>query len=185
MMSAKTLLSAGVLLAAAATGWADGCVSGLKPGERPGPYSFVLATGTNRGQACCFICETAERPAVLVFARTLDDGLAKLTQGLDKALATHKTAELRSWVTLLSDDQTAADPEVVKWGRKAGIRDVPLGVFEDAGGPPSYKLSRDADVTVLLFVKAKVVANFAFRAGELTPAKADEVLKALPQVVGK
>jgi hypothetical protein len=37
---------------------------------------------------------------------------------------------------------------------------------------------------VLLFVKWKVVANFAFRPGELTEEKADEVLKALPQVVG-
>jgi hypothetical protein len=172
------LLWAGVSLAA------DACVSGLQPGQRPGPYSFVLATGTNRGQSSCFICETAERPAVLVFARTPSDGLTKLVQGVDKALVTHKTAELRAWVTFLSDDQPAMDTEVVKWGRKSGIREVPLGVLEDVNGPPAYKLSRDADVTVLLFVKWKVVANFAFRAGELTEEKAEEVLKALPQVVG-
>jgi hypothetical protein len=168
-------------------GWsaaADPCVSGLQPGQRPGPYSFVLATGANRGQSCCFICETAERPAVLVFARTPGDGLAKLVQGIDKALVTHKAAELRSWVTFLSDDQTAMDAEVVKWGRKSGIREVPLGVLEDVNGPPAYKLHHDADVTVLLFVKWKVVANFAFRPGELTEDKAAEVLKALPQIVG-
>src|SRR5271170_1036322 len=49
-------------------------------------------------------------------------------------------------------------------------RSVPVGVFEDLDGPPSYRLHRD-DVTILLAVKQKVVANFAFRAGELSDAR--------------
>ena len=72
---------------------------------------------------------------------------------------------------------------MVEWGKKHALRNLPLGVFEDAGGPPSYRLNRDADVTVLLFVKQKVVANFAFRAGELTEEKVGEVMKALPKIV--
>jgi len=55
-----------------------------------------------------------------------------------------------------------------------------FGVFEDPVGPPSYRLNKDADVTVLVFVKQKVVGNYAFHAGELTDAKVDEILKALP-----
>ena len=42
---------------------------------------------------------------------------------------------------------------------------------------------KDADVTVMLFTKQKVVANFAFRAGELTDKRIDEVVKAVPQTV--
>jgi hypothetical protein len=164
---------------------AEPCVSGLTPGQRPGPYAFVLSTGTQRGQSQCFICETADRPAVAVFARTPSDALGKLVQGLDKAVADHKDAELRAWVTFLSDDQPGMDPQVVRWGQKYAIRGVPLGVYEDAAGPPSYRLAREADVTVLLFVKRKVVADFAFRAGELTDDRAGEVLKALPQIVGE
>lgn len=160
------------------------CVSGLAAGQRPGPYAFVLATGPQRGQAQCFVCETEDRPAVVVFARTPTDGLGKLVAGLDKALTEHKAAELRAWVTFLGDDQPALDPQVVAWGRKHAIRGVPLGVYEDAAGPPSYRLAKDADVTVLLFVKRKVVANFAFRAGELTADRAAEVLGALPRIVG-
>ena len=56
---------------------------------------------------------------------------------------------------------------------------MPLGVFSDAEGPPSYKLSRDADVSVMVFVKQKVTANFAFRAGELNDARVAEVWKAI------
>jgi hypothetical protein len=160
-------------------------VSGVAVGERPKPYTFHVATGPERGELTCYICKTEDRPAVIVFARSMTGPLAKLVQGLDKAVADNKAAELRAWVTFLSDDQTGLDPKVVEWGKKHAVRHVPLGVFEDVGGPPSYKLARDADVTVLLSVKQKVVANYAFRAGELTDAKADEVLKALPKITGK
>jgi hypothetical protein len=159
------------------------CVSGLKPGQKPKPYSFVVATGPERGQSTCYICETADRPAVVIFARDLGDPLGKLVAKLDKALADHKKAELRAWVTFLSDDQPKLDPKVVKWGKKHAIRTLRLGVFEEAAGPPAYRLSRDADVTILLFVKRKIVANFAFRPGELTDERAAEVLKALPRIV--
>jgi hypothetical protein len=60
---------------------------------------------------------------------------------------------------------------------------VPLGVFEDTVGPPAYRLAPEADVTVLLSVKQRVVANFAFRQGELTEAAVAEVLKAVPKAV--
>jgi hypothetical protein len=157
----------------------------LQSGQRPGPYSFVVSTGKARGQLTCFVCETEDRPAVIVFARSLSDPLGKLVHGLDKGLTEHKKADLRAWVTFLSDDQPALDPKVVEWGKKHATGNVPLGVFEDVVGPPSYRLAREADVTVLFFVKKKVVANFAFRTDELTAEKAAEVLKALPKIVGE
>jgi hypothetical protein len=154
--------------------------SGLAPGQRPGPYSFLVATGPQRGQSTCYVCETGDRPAVIVFARSLSEPLGKLVRGLDAALAKQPAAELRAWVTFLGDDQPALDPQIVRWGQTNGIRQVPLGVFEDLDGPPAYRLGREADVTVLLAVKQKVVANFAFRPAELTDARVAEVLKAVP-----
>ena len=142
----------------------------------------MVCTGTHRGESHCFVCETADRPAVIVFARELSDPLARLVRGLDKALADHKKAQLRAWVTFLHEDQSGYDPLVVRWAKKHAIRNVPLGVFEDVEGPPSYKLNRDAEVTVLLCVKQKVVRNFAFRRGELTEARVDAVLKAVPEL---
>jgi len=159
--------------------------SGLQPGVRPGPYSSICATGPNRGISHCFICETGDKPAVILFARAVSEPLGKLANGVEKAVAKHKDAELRAWVTILDNDQPGVDPKIVQWSRKHALASVPVAVFEDAGGPPSYKLARDADVTVLLFVKQKVVANFAFRAGELTDARMEEVLKAIPELVKK
>jgi hypothetical protein len=163
----------------------DPCRSGLEPGQRPGPYSFVLATGKERGKSFCYICDTANRPAVIVFARTPNDALGKLAAGLDKVVTDHKAAELRSWVTFLSDESKDLEDKVVKWGRTHGLRGIDVGIFEDADGPPSYKLARDADVTVILYVKRKVIADFAFRVDELTDERVTEVLKAVPGIIEK
>ena len=124
-------------------------VSGLKPGQRPGPYAAVVCTGPNRGKAHCYICEAADRPTVILLARKMTDPLGKLVQGFDKALVTHRSAELRSWLTFLYEDQSAVDSQVVAWGKTHGISEVPLAVFEDADGPPAYLLHKEAEVTVL------------------------------------
>jgi len=67
---------------------------GLTPGQRPGPYSSVVSVGAERGQSHCYICDTADRPAVVVFARTpprpsanwrADSTGAKRSQGVRNA----------------------------------------------------------------------------------------------------
>jgi hypothetical protein len=161
------------------------CKSGLQPAQRPGPYSSLVAVGPQRGQQHCFVCEAADKPLVIVFARSLSDPLGKLVHGIDKAVADQKKADLRGWVTFLAEDQTVLDPKVVQWSQKHALKNVPLGIFEDTVGPPTYLLARDADVTVLLSVKQRVVANFAFRAGELNDTAIDGILKAVPRIVGE
>ncbi len=161
------------------------CTSGPQSGQRCGPYAALIATGPERGQSFCYVCETGDKPAVLIFARALTDPLGKMVAQLDKAVADHKKDELRAWVTFLSADQLALDPKVVEWSQKYAIRSVPLGIFEDPQGPPSYRLTKDADVTVLMFVKQKVVANFAFRKDELNDDKIKEVMSALPRIISE
>ncbi len=164
---------------------AEPCVSGPRVGQRPGPYSFVMCTGPERGKSHCYICETADRPAVIVFCRSTGDGLGKLAAKLDAAAAAHKAAELRTWITLLAEDQSKVDAAVLAWAKKHAVRNVPVGVFEDVEGPPAYRIHKDADVTVLLSVKQKVVANHTFRAGELTDAKIAAVIADIAKIVPK
>lgn len=165
--------------------FADPCRSGPKVNQRPGPYISVVSTGQHRGQSHCFICEAADKPIVIIFARTLTEPLGKLTKKIDAAVLKHKDAGLQAWVTFLADDQPTLDPKVVEWSQKHAISTVPLAVFEDVVGPPSYLLNREADVTVLLSVKQKVVANFAYRAGELNYMAIGDIMKALPGIVGR
>jgi hypothetical protein len=157
-------------------------VSGTPVGKRPGPYSFLVATGPQRGQQTCYICEQHEnnKPGAVVFARTTSDSLGKLMVKLDAAALAEKDSGCKVWMTLLAEK---ADLDALaKWAQKQGIKSAPVGAFEDADGPPSYKLHKDADVTVILFTKQKVVANFAFRAGELDDKAIEKVMKAAPQL---
>src|SRR5262245_39817555 len=160
----------------------DPCKSGPKPGQRPGPYSALVSVGPQRGTQHCFICEAADRPIIIVFARNLGDPLGRLVSKLDKVMTDNQKLELKSWVTFLAEDQAAGDPKVVEWGKKHATGNVPLMVFEDVVGPPAYLIAREADVTVLLAVKQKVVANFAYRAGELNDSAIDSILGAVPKI---
>jgi tetratricopeptide (TPR) repeat protein len=157
----------------------------LQPGDRPGPYSSVVVTGSKRGTSHCFICETVDKPAIIIFARSQSDALGKLASAINKTLGLYKDTDLRSWITFLYADQTSVDAQIVQWSQKYALTNVPLAVFEDLGGPPSYRLSREDDVTALLFVNQKVIGNFTFRQGELSETRIAEVLVAVADMVKK
>ncbi|MBO0699839.1 MAG: hypothetical protein J2P46_15685 [Zavarzinella sp.] len=180
-------LSCVVLIHAAACtcAWAkEPAVSGPQVGERPGPYSFLVASGPERGQQTCYVCEAADKPAVIVFTRSLSDPLGRLLAACDDAVARRPKDAMRAWMTVLGEKTVGLD-ELGKWAREKGLKSVPVGVFDDASGPPSYKLARDADVTVLLFVNRKVVINAAFRAGELDDAAIRRLADGLARLRGK
>jgi hypothetical protein len=177
--SSATLTGIAILLPLAALA-KDPCVSGPQLGQRPGPYSFLVATGPERGQQTCYVCETADKPGVIVFARSLSDPLSKLLSQCDESIGSRRKGELRAWMTVLGEKTVGLD-ELGKWAKQAGLKAVPVGVFDDPVGPPSYKLADDAEVTVLVFVNRKVVSNFAFRAGELS----DEAVKRVAETVAK
>jgi hypothetical protein len=154
--------------------------SGLDVDQRPGPYSSLVVVGQERGTQHCFICEAEDRPVLIVFARTPSEPLGKLVHRLDGLLAKH--VELRGWTTFLAADAGPLSPKVVEWSRQHSTGKVPVTIFEDEIGPPAYRLAKDADVTVLLSVKRKVVANFAFRAGELDAAAIERIVEAVPKI---
>src|SRR5438067_10303042 len=82
----------------------DPCVSGVPVGKRPGPYSFLVATGAQRGQQTCYICEQHEgnKPAAVVFARMTSDPLGKLLAKLDAEALANKDSGCKVWMTLLA-----------------------------------------------------------------------------------
>src|SRR3954467_12190401 len=93
----------GLLLVGATVSAADPCVSGPQVGQRPGPYSFLVATGPERGQPTCYVCDTAEKPGVIVFARSVSDPLAKLLAACDQAVTVRPKDAMRAWMTVLGE----------------------------------------------------------------------------------
>ena len=72
-----------ILLTCISMAAADPCKSGPQPNQRPGPYSSLVCVGKERGTQHCYICESADRPIIVVFARTPGDSVGKLVKKLD------------------------------------------------------------------------------------------------------
>ena len=168
-----------VLVAATVTA-ADPCESGVPVGQRPGPYSFLIATGPERGQLTCYVCEQEDKPTAVVFARSLSAPLGTLLQKFDAIAADKADTGFKAWMTRTTE---SADLDALAaWSQDQGLKAVPVGAFEDPAGPPAYLLADDAEVTVLLFVNRKVVGNFAYREGEFDKDAVVDVLKSVPKL---
>ena len=56
-------------------------------------------------------------------------------------------------------------------------------MYGEPGGPPDYELSKDADVTVLMWKNSKVTVGHAYK-GELTDKDIETVVNDIPKHLG-
>ena len=62
-----------------------------------------------------------------------------------------------------------------KLAEKENLKKTVLTI-DNAGGPKNMKISKDADVTVVVYLKKETKANFAFKKGELNSAQVDKIV---------
>jgi hypothetical protein len=179
----RLLLAAAVLAMSTATGKAaDPLQSGPQPGEAlPGPFHTFNVTGDNAGERACLFCKHGDNPVVMIFAHDLTPALAALIKNIDAAIEKHAAAELGSFVVFCSDDATLKN-RLENQAKKDALKHVVLCI-DDKMGPKEYKLARDAEVTVIQYVKATVKANRAYRKGEFDANECAKVLADLPKIV--
>ena len=63
-----------------------------------------------------------------------------------------------------------------EFAKKHKLKNTPVTIFDGVAGPPKYKISKDADVTVMMWVGQKVKANHAFENGKLNKSSIKKVL---------
>ena len=174
------LIPALALFVAATTGTASAAdvKAGLKTGDFVEAFNVFDCTGEKKGESLCYRCRYGGRPVVSIFARNLDsDKLARLIQKVDQAVGEHKDDQMAAFVVLLTDDPDAAEKDLVTLAEKHKIKHTPLTTFDGEAGPPEYKISKDAEVTVLMWNKSKVKANRGFEKGQLDDKSIEAVLK--------
>ena len=76
----------------------------------------------------------------------------------------------------------ASQPSSRIWPAQQKLKKFTLAI-DTPTGPEPYKIAKDADVTVVLYTKSKVVANYAFKKGELTPAKVEKIVSDVSKIV--
>ena len=106
--------------------------------------------------------------------------MASLAKQVDKKLQSNK--DLRGFVVLLTEDAEEAEEGLKELAKKHKIKKLPLTVYEAEAGPPSYKIAKDADVTVHLWKGAVVKVNHAFAEGELNKKSVKKVVDSIAKI---
>lgn len=144
--------------------------SGLELGDRTSAFNVKDVTGPNQGKSLCYRCRYGGRPVVTVFTRELNDKVEALVDELDGVVGDNGDKKMAAFVVLLSEDEDADAPKLTKLAEAKTIENTPLTIFDGAAGPESYKIAKDASVSVMMWVKGEVKVSRAYEAGKLDDA---------------
>ena len=87
---------------------------------------------------------------------------------------------INSFVIFMSDDEKLKD-QAVALADKEKIKNT-IFAIDNVAGPKGYNISKDAEVTVLLYTGGKVAANHAFRKSDFNAKAVEAVVKDLPKI---
>jgi hypothetical protein len=119
---------------------------------------------------------------VCVFARATSEPLASLVKQIDQKIG--EKNNLKCFVVLIPSKKGDEPAESLrKLAREAGIQHVPLTIGEAPNGPPDYEISKDADLTVLMWAEHKVKVNHAYK-GALTDQNVRAIVADIPKLLG-
>ena len=123
----------------------------------------------------------------MIFAREVSDPLTSLVKKIDEATAKNSSANMASFVVFLNDDEKL-QKQLKELAKTENIKHTTLTV-DNPAGPSGYDIAKDADVTVVLYTKKVVKANYAFKKGELKAGDVDKIVadvsKILPETKKK
>jgi hypothetical protein len=86
-----------------------------------------------------------------------------------------------SFVVFLSDDEKLE--KTLKELAKKEKLDHTVLTIDNPAGPKGYDIDKEADVTVVLYTKRNVKANYAFRKGELKAPDIDMIVKDVTKIL--
>jgi hypothetical protein len=162
--------ASGIVLAAAKL------ESGLPVGEEVPAFNVRDVTGPAKGTTLCYACRYGSRPVVAIFAREVNGSVKELVAKIDEKVGANKDKKMAAFVVVLTEDPDGVEPKLETLVKEAKISNTPLTIVEGVTGPPDYRLSMDAEVTVLMWVGSQVKVNQAFAKGKLDKKAVDELV---------
>jgi hypothetical protein len=163
--------------------FAEGTVkSGPQVGQEvPGPFHPTNVTGSQAGKKACLYCANGPNPVAVVFARGVNPQVATLLKKLDDATAQNEKASMGSFAVFCSDKE-GLDVTLKDMAAKQGLKKLILSI-DNPAGPKSYEISKDADVTVLLYNEFTVKSNYAFKSGELNQKNIERIVADVTKII--
>ncbi|MEZ6061827.1 MAG: hypothetical protein R3C19_15885 [Planctomycetaceae bacterium] len=142
--------------------------SGLQVGDSPAPFNVLDVTGPQAGEKLCYRCKYGSRPVVSIFTRKMDDKVAKLVKEIDGVVGKNEENKMAAFVVLLTDTPEGAEAGLKKTAESNKITHTPLTVFENSVGPADYKIDKNAEITVMMWVDSNVKVNKVLTEKELS-----------------
>jgi hypothetical protein len=157
--------------------------SGPQVGEngRPQPFLPLNINGPTPNEKQCLVCRNGDNPVAMIFARDTNDTLVKLIKQLDGETVKNSDKKMGSFAVFCNDSE-GLEAKLKDLAKKQNLKEFTLAI-DTPTGPAPYNIAKDADVTVVLYTKSKVVANFAFKKGELKDADVQKILSNVSKIV--
>jgi len=156
---------------------------GLEVGTPVNAFYVKDVTGPAAGTKLCYRCRYGDRPVVSIFARDLNGEVKSLIHEVDTAVGANQAKDLKAFVVLLSDEPEAKEAALKEVAAQSKVTNTPLTTFDGNIGPRDYKITQDAQVTVMMWVDGKLKVNEAYKPGELTKDKIQSLLGKTSQIL--
>jgi hypothetical protein len=178
MLSLTLVLSASIVLAEEG----KTVKSGPQKGEElAGPFHPLNINGKKAGEKNCLYCENGNAPVAMIFARDVSPELTSLITKIDTCTAKNNSCKMGSFVVFCSNDE-ALEGKLKKLAKDKDLKKTVLSI-DNPAGPEKYNVSKDADITVVLYVDRTVKENFAFKKGEMKDGDVEKIIKAVPSIL--
>lgn len=171
----RTVLTICAVLLAHAADAAD-LKSGLQVGDYPTAFNVADVTGPAAGQELCYRCRYTTQPVVSIFAREMNKNVTQLVKELDGVVGRNRGNRMAAFVVLLTDKPHDIQDGLLKVAEDNRIRNTPLTVYKNSLGPSRYRINKDADITVVMWVDSDVKANHAYKAEDLNKESIQKIL---------
>jgi hypothetical protein len=162
---------------------ADVVKSGPQVGDNvPGPFHPLNINGSKAGEKNCLYCSNGSNPVAMIFARDVSEpAVTTLIKKIDACTAKHADAKMGSFVVFCNDDKGLED-RLKKVAKDADLKQTVLSI-DNPAGPEKYNVSKDADVTVVLYLDRVVKANHTFKKGELNDQAIEKVMADVSKIL--
>src|SRR5262245_16361350 len=119
----------------------------------------------------------------MIFAREISDPLTSLVKKIDAATDPNKGKQMCSFVLFCSAAEGLED-KLKGIAEKQKLKHCVLSI-DNPAGPKGYMVAKDADVTVVLYVKHTVKANHTFKKGQLNEKAIEKIIADIPKILPK
>ena len=157
--------------------------SGPQVGEnaRPKPFFPLNINGPTPNQKECLVCRNGNNPVAMIFAREPSEQLTSLITKLDAVTVKNADKNMGSFAVFCSDAE-GLDAKLKDLAKSKSLKAFTLAI-DNPTGPEPYKIAKDADITVVLYNKSKVIHNYTFKKGQLKSSDVEKIVSDVSKIV--